>query len=315
MLVITIDELTKDHIDTITLSNPMMEIYFEPDLLISSLPLDKVEIILTYGFDITKELLDKLPSLKWIQVFQTGVEHLPLQELDNRNITLTNVSGIYGNAISEYVMSIILYYIKELPRFIENKKSHTWDRTILPEEANEKKLLILGAGIIGKAVAEKAKAFGMYVIGVNSSGESRPYFDEMYALSEMDEVLCRSDVVVSLLPVTNETYQCIGKVQFSLMKDSAYFINVGRGELIDEDALIESLKSKGLRGAALDVFQQEPLPEDHPFWEVENLIITPHLSGKTVYFYKRCIDIFLENLNRYQNKKQLAFSINLKKGY
>ncbi|UGB32225.1 D-2-hydroxyacid dehydrogenase [Metabacillus sp. B2-18] len=315
MIVVTIDELSAPHVHTIRNLDLSMEIFFESDLLNTDIPLDQVKVLLTYGFDITEELLDKMSSLKWVQVFQTGVEHVPISELEKRNITLTNVRGIYGDSISEYVMGIILYHVRNFSSFIENKKKHIWDRQLLPDEVNNKTISILGAGIIGREVAKKAKAFGMNVLGVNTSGRSQPNFDEMFSLKDMDSAICRADYIVALLPVTSETYQCIGSKQFSKMKQSAYFINVGRGELVDENALIKSLINNEISGAALDVFQQEPLPKHHPLWEVENLIITPHLSGKTIYFYDRCIKIFSHNLHLFKSKKELLYSIDVNKGY
>lgn len=314
MILITIDEMPEEHINRIKQIS-QMPVYVERDLEASSVPLEKVEILITYGGGINSDLLDRMSTLKWIQVFQTGVEHIPLEEVHKRGITLTNVKGIYGTPMSEYVMSLVLYITRQIPRFIRNQKLHKYDRKELVGEAKGKTIGIFGTGMIGQEVAKKAKAFDMTVLGFNTSGRSVPYFDKTYTWDGKNEMLRQCDFIVLLLPETAETRGFIGRDELKLMKEDAYVINIGRGPLLNEGALIDSIEKGEIQGAALDVFDQEPLPKDSPLWDVENIIITPHLSGKTVRFFERCLDIFDENYQAYCDKEKMAFAVDTQRGY
>jgi phosphoglycerate dehydrogenase-like enzyme len=315
MLLITIDELTDEQVQYLSKINVLMSTQLETDLNNPSLPLENVEILITYGFNVTKENLDRMPSLKWIQVFQSGVEHIPLQDVNDRGIMITNVKGIHRIPMAEYVMSVVLYYMRDIERFNRDQKEHMWNRDELVDEAYGKTIAVFGAGTIGSAIAEKAKAFGMKTIGVNTSGKQKAPFDDMYTLSQKNEVLEKSDFVVLLLPVTDETYHCIGKEEITKMKDSAYLINIGRGQLVDTDALIGELKQKTIQGAVLDVFEEDPLPKEHPLWDLENVMITPHLAAKTVRYLDRCIEKFEGNLKCYETNQPLVNVVDIKRGY
>lgn len=315
MLLVTIDEFSDEQLGRMAAFHPARPTRLETNITNSKLPLEQTEIWITYGFDVTKENLDRMPALKWIQVFQAGIEHIPLDELNRRNILLTNVKGIHGRPMSEYVMSIVLYVTRDMERFIRNQKQHVWDRENLVDEAYRKTMGIFGAGTIGTAVAEKAKAFGMHVIGVNTSGMAKPPFDEMVTLSEKNKVLEKSDFVVLLMPVTKETYHCIGHEELERMKPTSWLINIGRGTLVETNALITALHENMIAGAALDVFEEDPLPKNHPLWDMDNVLITPHLSAKTVHYLDRCIDKFQSNLESYENGKPMLYQVDVKKGY
>ncbi|HEU5140262.1 MAG TPA: D-2-hydroxyacid dehydrogenase [Bacillales bacterium] len=315
MLLVTIDEFSDQQFRRlIDLSRPRL-VHLERDLKNSRLDLNQTEIWITYGFDVTKENLDRMPGLKWIQVFQAGIEHIPLEELNRRGIRLTNVKGIHGIPMSEYVMSMVLYVARDLARFIREQKLHAWNREDLVDEAFGKTMAVFGAGTIGTMVAEKAKMFDMRVIGVNTSGESRSPFDEMYTLDDKLEVLRQSDFIVLLLPVTEATYHCIGREELKQMKPGAYLINTGRGALVDTEALVSELRAGKIRGVALDVFEEDPLPKDHPLWDMENVFITPHLSAKTVRYLDRCIDKFEPNFECFENGDPMVNQVDVAKGY
>lgn len=281
------------------------------------IPFEDIEIIVTYGVDEDWELIDfeQLPNLKWIQVFQTGIEQVPIEEIAKRNIKLTNVRNIYGSPMSEYVMSIILYELRELARFIENKKLKKYDRTKLVDEASFKTIGIFGTGDLGVEVAKRAKAFDMTVFGFNSNGRPVEYFDRTFTWEHKDEMIQQCDFIVLLLPLIDRTYHFLAEREFAMMKDTAFVINVGRGPLVKEDALLEALENNWIKGAAVDVFDKEPLPESSPLWEAKNLILTPHLSAKTKYFFDRSIAIFEENYHAYKNNQPLKFEIDFIKGY
>ncbi|GAA0433767.1 glycerate dehydrogenase [Lentibacillus halophilus] len=315
MLVMTIDEFSKDQIQYLQDICSPMPVHLEPDIKNNSTLLNHVEVLITFGFDLTKETLEQMPSLKWVQVFQTGVEHIPIEELEERGILLTNVKGIYSTPMSEYVMSMILYYTRQLRRFIQEQQQHIWNREELVDEAGGKTIAIFGAGTIGTAIAEKARMFGMHVLGVNTSGQLRPHFDEMVTLDNKEKALKEGDFIVLLLPETKKTFHCIGRNELRLMKESAYLINIGRGGLVDTNALVNELNQKTIQGAALDVFEEDPLPKDHPLWDMNNVFITPHLSAKTIHFYDRCIEKFKMNFSRYQKGETMIDKVDLDKGY
>ncbi|HET7616671.1 MAG TPA: D-2-hydroxyacid dehydrogenase [Bacillales bacterium] len=315
MLLVTIDEVSEKQLHSLKKIVGDNEVKLETSLESSKLPLRDTEIWITYGFDVTAENLDRMPDLKWIQVFQSGVEHIPFEELEKRDIKLTNVKGIHGVPMAEHVMSIVLYVTRDIPRFIRDQKQHVWNRNELVGEVNGKTMAIFGAGTIGTEVAKKAKSFDMRVIGVNTSGDRHEPFDEMATLADKKRVLAESDFVVLLLPVTDETYHCISTEELKAMKRDSYLINVGRGALVDTDALIDGLSRKTIKGAALDVFEEDPLPKDHPLWDMENVFITPHLSAKTVRYLDRCIEKFKVNLRSYQNGERMTYQVDVEKGY
>jgi phosphoglycerate dehydrogenase-like enzyme len=279
------------------------------------IPLEEIEIWITYGSDITEKALNRMPSLKWIQVFQSGTEKVPLEELRKRNVLLTNIKGIHGIPMSEHVMSTILYFSKNIQKYLINKMEQVWDRGGYDDEVYGKTISIFGAGTVGTAIAERCHDFGMHVIGVNTSGIQRPPFNEMYSMEDKEEVLNKSDFVVLLLPGTPETYHCMSKNEFSLMKQSAYLINLGRGSLINNEDLIDCLENGVIRGAALDVFEEEPLPKDSPLWGAPNLLLTPHMAARTERYYERAMDKFILNFNAYRNNEQPPYYIDLVKGY
>lgn len=315
MLLITIDEVSDKQVDQIS------SIYSNGGVLKGeidgnvALPLEKVEVLITYGSDVTKENLDMMPSLKWVQVFQSGVEEIPFEELEKRNIRLSNVKGIHGIPMAEYTLSKMLFFSRDIKRFINEQKNHIWNREDLVGEIHGKTVSIFGAGTIGKVIAEKAKAFGMHVIGVNTSGRSSEYFDEMFTLSDKKIVLEKSDFVVLLLPLTKTTYHCIGREELKYMKKDAVLINIGRGGLIDTEALISELENNAIKGAALDVFEEDPLPFNHPLWDLDNVILTPHLAAKTVHYLDRCIQKFEENFSCYVNEQKMIYEVSVVKGY
>lgn len=315
MLLLTIDELSESQIRYLDSLDPSMPVHLETDLENSRLPLDQVEMWITYGFDVTSDNLDQMPALKWIQVFQAGVEHIPMEELNQRGVQLTTVKGIHSIPMAEYVMGMVLYYTRNMQRFMFDQKQHFWNRNELVDEAFGKTMAIFGAGTIGSEVARKAQLFGMHVIGVNSNGRDRPGFDEMTTLQEKDVVLRKSDFVVLLLPVTDETYHCIDHPELTQMKKSAYLMNIGRGALVDTQALLAALKKESIRGAALDVFEEDPLPKDHPLWDMDNVFITPHLSAKTVRYLDRSIEKFEANLTHFRNGESMINEVDVQKGY
>lgn len=259
--------------------------------------------------------MNKLPNLKWIQVFQTGIEQVPIKEIEKRNIKLTNVRGIYNVPMAEYVMSLILYEIRDINRFIQYQKLKRYDREELVDEVANKTIGIFGTGAIGKEVAKKAQVFDLKVFGFNTTGRSVEYFDQTFTWKQKDELIRQCDFLILLLPLVKQTHQFLSDREFKMMKENAYVINIARGPLIEEKSLLEALENNLIKGAALDVFNEEPLTETSPLWEAKNLILTPHISGKTKYFFDRSIKIFQKNYDLFKENKSLEFEINFKREY
>lgn len=261
--------------------------------------LAEAEILVTYGEDLTPEWLETCERLKWIQVISAGLDLIPFQAIAQRQIMLTNARGIHAVPMSEYVMGMILQIAHRFPQFYENQKARVWDRTIRLEEASGKTVGILGTGAIGAVIAEKAKGFGMRTLGMNTNGRLVPGIDEIVTREEMDQVLTESDYVIVIVPSTVDTKHMIGEKELAAMKQTAWLINIARGNVIDEQALLFALENERIGGAVLDVFDEEPLSEESPLWNAKNCLLTPHVSGRSPKYMERAMGIFLENLQVY----------------
>lgn len=249
-------------------------------------------------------LLEIAPRLKFIQSIGAGYDQFPLDELRKRGIRLASARGVNSNAVSEHAMSMVLALSRHIHTGRDNQRKHLWrgmisDLSKREDELGGKTMLIVGLGIIGSRLARLAKAFDMRVIAtkrdVSVTGTAA---DEVHPPSAVPELLPRADFVTLTCPLTPETADIINARTLGLMKPSSYLVNVARGGCVDEPALIAALRSGGIAGAAIDHFKAEPLPADSPFWDFENVIITPHTGGETRMYEDNVIDILLENLGR-----------------
>lgn len=276
--------------------------------------LSKAEVLISISGLDPKDL-KMFPNLKWIQSFSAGVNTYPFKELKNRNIVLTNTSGIHGPQITDQIMGVMLNFSRHILESIGNKNKKDFNSNYNYEELKDKNLLIIGAGNIAKLLAKKAKAFDMRITGIKRNVTSIDYFDNIKSIEELEESLKEADYVVNVLPLTKDTYKIIGEKEFDAMKESAIFINYGRGKSVDEKALINALKFKKIKGAALDVFEKEPLPKESPLWEMDNVIITPHSGGFSFENELRAINEIKDNIVRYKKKEKLKNIINLELEY
>lgn len=279
--------------------------------------LHDAEIIAGWKKGIEKECLEPESKLKWLQTWSAGVNSLPLESLESRNITLTSANGVHAYPISETIFALMLGLTRKIHTYVKNQQARKWHHSGMNLEMHEKTVGIIGVGTIGKEAAKIAKAFGMKVIGVRHSGKQQEFVDEMYTTNQLDIVLPNCDYVVVTLPLTKETHRLFGSKQFDLMKSTAFFINIGRGEIVVEKDLIAALQRGHIAGAGLDVFEQEPLTVDSPLWEMENVIITPHTSGSTEHYNQRVVEnILIPNLKNYisGNKPSLNL-VDYSKGY
>ncbi|GGK17104.1 hydroxyacid dehydrogenase [Caldalkalibacillus thermarum] len=276
----------------------------------------KAEVLLTYGEDLTPELIDELPALKWIQVLSAGLEKMPFERIEERNILVTNARGIHGIQMAEYTMAMILTLVRRHYQFYDLQKERKWDRSVRVDEAYGKTVGILGLGAIGEEIAKRAKAFGMRVLAVRRSQAPCPdYVDQLLTMAEREILFKESDFVVVLLPLTPETEHAVGNTELDWMKPTAYLINIARGKVVDEEALLQAVRSDKIAGAVLDVFSEEPLPDHHPFWSEQNIIVTPHVSGRSPHYMRRALAIFEENLERYPDTEAMRNVIDVKRRY
>ncbi|UVI28781.1 D-2-hydroxyacid dehydrogenase [Paenibacillus spongiae] len=271
--------------------------------------LSEAEIIFGWNSAVKEAALLPDSKLKWVQNWGAGVERLPLAELDGRGIQVTNATGVHPNPISETIFAMLLAFTRELHLSVRNQQMRQWARHGDMRELHGSTIGILGVGAIGMETAKVAKAFNMTVLGVRRSGRPEANVDRMHEMKELPEVLRQCDYVVNCLPHTAETEHLIGREAFDAMKPSAYYINIGRGMTTDTEALLDALKSGKIAGAGLDVFEQEPLPPEHPLWSMANVIITPHNAGSTPQYMNRLIDIFTANLKQYVQGQPLPLNI------
>ncbi|MEC2075205.1 D-2-hydroxyacid dehydrogenase [Metabacillus fastidiosus] len=275
------------------------------------------EIIVGWKKEIAEHAIQPNSKLRWFQSWSAGINKLPLESFKELNIILTGASGVHAYPVSETIFALMLALTRKIDTYVKNQREKKWHHSGLSLEMHEKTVGIIGVGAIGKETAKIAKAFGMRVLGVRHSGKREEYVDEMFKLGELNSIIPLCDYIVITLPLTEETYHLFGAKQFQLMKKSAFFINIGRGNIVVEQELIKALQQKTITGAGLDVFEKEPLSEDNPLWDLENVIITPHSSGSTEHYAKRVIeDIFIPNLQSYLARETLPINlIDYEKGY
>ncbi len=280
--------------------------------------LTDAEIISGWSKSIKSVFLYPGTQLRWIHSWGAGVDTIPVESLRDRGIILTNSSGVHSYPISETVIAMMLSLTRKLHMQMRYQINKEWKPEGSLLEMHGKTIGILGVGDIGIEVARLAKAFGMEVLGYRRSGKPLEGVDKMFEFGPkgLNELLRRSDYVVNTLPLTKETVKIIGKEQFEIMKPTAFYINIGRGRTTDEEALVNALCEGHIGGAGLDVFEKEPLPLESPLWELENVILTPHVSGSTEYYSRRVMDIFIANFIDYLDGKLPEKNrVDLDKGY
>ncbi|KAA0544967.1 D-2-hydroxyacid dehydrogenase [Bacillus sp. BGMRC 2118] len=277
--------------------------------------LEEAEVLVTYGDDINLDVLKEAKKLRWIMVMSAGIDKLPFQEIKKRNILVTNVRGIHKIPMAEYTLSMMLQVSKHLKSVFDQEKNHEWKRLSM-NELYQRNVCIIGVGAIGGQIAKLCKSLGMNTYGINTSGKEVEFVDEVGKLDRLEDFLAHADFVVSILPSTEDTRYILTKRHFQLMQETSIFINIGRGDVIRESTLLEVMNEKLISHAVLDVFENEPLEEDHPFWKMENVTVTPHISSITSRYLPRAFAIFEENLRTYKTGgKILLNQVNLDRGY
>lgn len=271
-----------------------------------------------FGWSIPQDLLRRAPRLRWIQAMSAGVDEFLGTGIEASAILVTDASGIHRIPIGEFALGQMLALAKGFPKLWVQQTEHRW-RRIVPGELYERTLAILGLGAIGGEVARLAKAFGMRVLATRRSAQTRQEgvadVDVLYPLAELREMIAQADFLVLAVPLTAETRGLIGEGELRQLKRTAYVINVSRGAVVDEAALLRALKEGWFAGAALDVFPQEPLPRDHELWGLSNVMITPHVAGDSERYNVRATELFCQNLRCYLAGQPLLNQVDFTKGY
>ena len=270
-----------------------------------------------YGYRLPKNVIARAPKLKWIQTMLAGVDHILDNDIVESPVILSNMSGINATPVGEVALERMLMFAKQAPLCFHSKQEKKWQRFI-PALLRSKTVGIVGLGSIGKEVARLAKAFGMRVVATRRSAKRvvrARYVDTVLPREQLPALLSESDFVVLALPLTPETNKLIGEEELRTMKSTAYLINVARGNIVDEAALIRALDEHWITGAGLDAFATEPLPTESRLWEMPNVILSPHVAGEMVNYNVIATELFCENLRRYLNGRKLLNVVDKKKGY
>lgn len=277
--------------------------------------LEEAEILLTYGEDLNEERIEKAGRLKWIMVMSAGMDLMPFRAIEAKGILVTNVRGIHAKPMAEYAIGMFLQVAKRTKILQQQESRSEWNRRLDFQELNDRTMTILGTGAIASETARLAKAFGMTTNGVSKSGRAKENFDYVYSVDDMHRPLEKGDYVAAVLPSTEETSGLLTEEHFQTMPEHAVFLNMGRGDLVATDVILDAVRKGEIAHAVLDVMEEEPLPEDHPFWKEEAITVTPHISGITSRYLPRGFEIFERNLNAYLNEESMENIIDPERGY
>jgi len=264
-----------------------------------------------YAWKFPAPLLRRAPKLRWIQVMGAGVERFLVPELPPR-VAVTRVTGAFGAWMAEYTLGWCLWVTQRIERFRQQQRARRW-LPLDPLRLRGASLCVVGLGDIGREIARAARRLGILVVGVTRSGRPVPGAARTYGPRAIRTALGLADFVVLTVPLARDTRGLIGAPELAAMKASAWLINIARGPVVDEKALIRALRERRIGGAVLDVFEEEPLPPDHPFWRLDNVAVTPHIAGPSIP--AEIAPIFNDNLRRYVAGRPLRDVVDRRRGY
>ena len=260
-------------------------------------------------------ILARESRLRWVHTGSAGIEGWSSDQLKSRRITLTNSAGVHAIPIAEWVLHALLLIVKRGPEMVAAQQARRWHDQVQFNELTGKTLTLLGTGGIGREIAKRAAAFEMQVWGVNRSGQPVPGIERISSGDQWRDLLPATDFLVIAAPLTDATRRLIGARELALLPSHAWLINVARGAIIEESALIAALGDGAIAGAALDTFEQEPLPPESPLWTMPNVLISPHHSGSSPHSLGRMVDLFVANLRRFVEDEPLINVVDLEAGY
>ena len=268
------------------------------------------------SLELLREVVSMSPKLQWMHSRSVGLERTLFPELSENSVILTNGRGVFSASLAEFVLAAILYFAKDFRRMVRNQMAATWEQFDV-DVISGKTVGIVGYGDIGRAVAARVRPMGMKVLALKRHvvHEPDPLIEQTYSPDRRIEMLARCAYVVVAAPLTQETRGMIAEPEFAAMKPSAVVINVGRGPVIQEGALLSALSSGRIRGAGLDVFDQEPLPRDHPYYKMENVLLSPHCADHTSDWLEQAMRLFIEQYERFRSAQPLLYVVDKKLGY
>ncbi|HYP07262.1 MAG TPA: D-2-hydroxyacid dehydrogenase [Bryobacteraceae bacterium] len=267
--------------------------------------------------DLLKVLLPHAKAVRWIHSMSAGVEHLMFPAIVDSPVPLTNARGVFAESLGEFVIAAALYFAKHFPRMKRSQAEGKWD-VFDVDMLSRQSMAIVGYGEIGRAAARRAKALGMKVYATRRRPEllkDDPVVDEGFSPADRVAMIAKADYVVAAAAITPETRGLIGEKEFAAMKPNAVVMNVGRGPVLDEAGMVKALQEKRIRGAALDVFDVEPLPPGHPFWSMENVLLSPHTADHVEGWMDDAMRFFIENFGRFYRGEPLQNIVDKKAGY
>ncbi|HTB56709.1 MAG TPA: D-2-hydroxyacid dehydrogenase [Polyangia bacterium] len=294
--------------------------YAHGDAFVRALPEAHVVVV----GDLTDDQLAQAHQLRWLSSVAAGLDEVVTPAVLARGVAVTSASGVHGPNIAEHLMAMILMFTRGMPKLFRAQIRRRWERDSKsrsdgPGELTGKTLLIVGLGRIGEALAVRARPFGVRVVAVKHDLSRRHDagvgVDELLPMGALDEALGRADHVCLTVPLTPATHHLMDARRLARMRPGAFLYNISRGAVIDEAALVEALRAGKLAGAGLDVFEEEPLPATSPLWELENVILTPHVAGTTPLYYQRTAALFADNLERFLAGRPLANQFDRARGY
>jgi phosphoglycerate dehydrogenase-like enzyme len=274
------------------------------------------------GLSLRPEQFAAAKRLRWIHSPAAAVHQLMYPELIKSSVALTNSTGVHGPVVAEHAIALLLALAKRLPQAMQYQAKHEWSQNQLwqgsprPREVADSTVLVIGMGSIGREFAARAKALGLRIMAIRENpAKGLDGADAVYGSAQIDEVLPQADYVLLCTPVTPATTGIMNAARLGKMKPDAYLINVARGPLIDEAALLDTLQHRRIAGAALDVFNQEPLLADSPFWSLDNILITPHTAAVTDRLWERHYRLIVDNMKRFLAGERLLNEVDKTRGY
>ena len=272
---------------------------------LSELPGDvsDIDVLISFAIELTDDFYKRATRLKWIQCLATGVDQVLRCPSLRPDTVLTSGRGAHGAPMRETVVYLMMAVSRDVKSLVEEQKAHLWNRRFYSLFAG-KTAVVVGVGVVGIAIGQLLKAFGMHVIGVTRTTRAVEGFDEMMPTERLHEAAGRADFLINVLPANADNALLFNRAVFAAMKPTAYYISAGRGQTVDEPALIAALRERRIAGAGLDVFQTEPLPADSPFWDLPNVFITPHLGGYTIEYEDLIMPLIADNMRLFVAGRQ-----------
>jgi phosphoglycerate dehydrogenase-like enzyme len=273
--------------------------------------------VIAYGLGPSGDKIRAAPALRWFQLSSAGVPQDFCEAARARGIPVTNLAGLYGPTIAEHALALMLVLARNLHLALRNQQTRRWDHDIhhTMSDLHGRTLAVVGLGNIGQNIARLGRALGMRVVGCRRKDLPAPHVDQLYPRKDLHRMLAEADYVAVAAPLTPQTTGLLGPAEFAALKRGARYVNVSRGAVAQENALLEALRSGQVAAAGLDVYAVEPLPPDHPFWTMPQVVVSPHYSGETVNYSSLPVERFARNLRAWLDHQELEGRIDLDCGY